>query len=172
MKFKQLAIAAAIAASSVAPGIAQAAPVTWGVSASVNGASIVGTVAFDDATVQGCYDGINDPNDTHVAATWVLSSAALGWVNEVFDQTAWVAFQPYYYSSYNDGPHNDIDFQANGYSLSLGDMPYSYAYNINTGDYSQGTWSLDRNAVPIPATLPLMGLGLAMLAFARRKTTE
>jgi hypothetical protein len=92
----------------------------------------------------------------------------------VFDQTGLFSFQPYFYADQFDGPHNDDEFihiqNGNPFSLFLTDGGQAFL-TLPDQDFASGTWSLNRTAspVPIPATLPLMGLGLAMLAFARRK---
>ncbi len=164
---KSVLKAVTAAAFAVALGSsAQAATVTWGVNAQFDSYFVSGTVTFDDTTVQGFYDGIIDPNDTHVAGDFVLSSGGLGWVNVLFSG---VTFQPYYYSDQNDGPHADYTFSAGGWNVELNDFNAARLTDVSGNVLQNGEWGLDRGQrVPEPASLALLAVGLLAVG-ARRK---
>lgn len=145
---------------------AQASIVSWGVNANIGGNAITGTVTFDDASVAGFYDGYPDPSDTHVVGNFVLTSAAFGLNNTLFSN---MTFQPFYYSTYGDGPHIDSTFAWGSNSLYMNEG----GATIFTGDYTgTGTWSFDRAAVPVPAPIALVGLGLLAMGAVRRKQAK
>lgn len=142
----------------------QAAQMTWGINVSFGATTITGSVAFDDTPVQGFYDGISDPNDTHVNGDFVLTSSALGWSNVVFNG---VLFQPYFYSDQGDGPHVDFVFSENGWFFSLDDSNQSFLIDA-AGAVQQGIWSLDRGShIPEPTSLALLLTGLAAAGVRR-----
>ena len=150
------------------------APMTWGVNATFLDAgaavfaTVTGTVTFDDAPVAGFFDGIVDPNDTHVTGAFRLTSATLGLSDTLFTP---IAFQPYYYADKGDGPHVDFNFPFGVYSMSLGDFDAAALNDSASTSSWAGTWSFDRNvaAVPVPATLALAAVGLALLGAARTR---
>ena len=145
----------------------QAAQMTWGVNASIGATTVTGSVVFDDALVQGFYDGMADPNDTHLNGDFVLSSSALGWSNVVFSG---ILFQPYFYSDQGDGPHIDGSFSDNGWTLLLTDLNNAYVVDSASGSFQQGSWSFDRGLhVPEPTSLALVLTGLAAAGVRRGK---
>jgi hypothetical protein len=161
--------AALVIASVAAASQAQAALVTWGISALAGTVTVNGTVTLDDTLVAGFYDGIVDPSDTHVNATVVLSSAQMGWSNVTFNLN-FGEFQPYFYSNFGDGPHFDTTFTSNGWALDMLDS--GYAQVDDGGNLQVGTWSLDRSmAVPEPTPLALLAAGL-VVGLARRKAAR
>jgi hypothetical protein len=167
---KSFATAAATALLSLAAATqAQASFVTWGISAVTGTVTVNGTVTLDDTPVAGFYDGIADPNDTHVNATVVLSSFEMGWTNLTFNLTNF-DFQPYFYSNAADGPHFDFTFASNGWSLSLSDDRVSVVDDGTSGQ--TGTWALDRGmTVPEPTSLALLAAGL-LAGLGRRKVAH
>lgn len=172
MSCKKLVIGAIASLSIAASTQVQANVVSWGVNAAFgNGTTISGTVSFDDATVQGFYDGIADPSDTHVYGDFTLTSTALGWLNTVFSA---VQFQPYFYVDQGDGPHVDQYLADSNVYVLLDNFNSASILDGNFISVANGSWSFDRNGgtVPVPATLPLLGLGLAMLACTRRQKSK
>ncbi|MBK7848788.1 MAG: PEP-CTERM sorting domain-containing protein [Zoogloea sp.] len=141
----------------------QAAQMTWGINASIGATTVTGSVVFDDTPVQGFYDGISDPNDTHVNGDFVLSSSALGWSNVVFNG---ILFQPYFYSDQGDGPHVDFVFRITaGFFRSV--MPTNRFWLTWPAPFNKA-WSLDRGAhVPEPTSLALLLTGLAAVSVRR-----
>ncbi len=157
---------AALCLALFATGQAQANLVTWGVNAVFASGTITGTVRFDDATVQGFFDGMNDPADTHVFADFHLVSPGLGLDGTFLS----VTFQPYFYADQGDGPHADFTFFWGDWAMGLADANFAGLFNVATGASENGTWSLNRNqVVPAPAPILLIGLGLAALAGLRRR---
>lgn len=143
---------------------ANAAQVTWGVNASIGANTVTGSVVFDDTPVQGFYDGIADPSDTHVTGDFVLSSPGLGWSNVAFNG---IIFQPYFYGNWGDGPHVDDLFSEGAWTLFLGDFNWGSLSGPN-GSWEVGTWSLDRGShIPEPTSLALLLTGLAAAGVRR-----
>ena len=142
---------------------AQAGLVTWGLNVNLaGGATVTGTVSFNNVSLVCTEIGCSDPADTDTLGNFVLTSSAFGWANQEFN----INFLPFFNPVSNDGPHVNDAFEWDSHHLQL----------INDGvailDWDEnnppGTWSF----VPAPASILLMGIGLAALRATRRKPVQ
>ena len=93
----------------------------------------------------------------------------------LYDEIDSVYFQPVTYTG-NNNAHGDWSLYDNGNNYELNDasgaLDATFGIDLNTGDRNVYYWAVDAGATTVPdtgSTAALLGLGVAALAFARRR---
>lgn len=149
-------------------------------SGSIGSVSLDGWHWADNADVAGLFDALIKPDSTQFPTPTSYYSASAdpdiaNVVSSIFDPT-WVF--PFGASAYYEVRGLTRSTSANATTLAyLRDSPFGIAdeaafdtsYPTNLGDDHTGIWLYKPAAVPEPATLALVGIGLAGVGFIRRR---